>query len=75
MLIPCATAKPLNSFLKSELTLKLSDFSFSLSAVASASVRLLANGHPLEQRPPLPGHMDISRNTDFCLSYNLESQK
>ncbi len=48
MLIPSDTAKPLKSFLKSELTLKLSD-SFSLSVPLFSlplSVRLLAKAIP-----------------------------
>lgn len=78
MLMPWATAKPLNSFLNSGSTLKFNDFPLSLSAALSSpgcSVCLLANGHPLTRRPPPPGRTDGAGFTDFGLSCNLESQK
>jgi hypothetical protein len=53
MLIPSDTAKPLNSFLNSGLTLKLSE-SFSFSGVL-LSLRLLAKAVPL-WRDDHPGH-------------------
>jgi hypothetical protein len=75
MLIPCDTANPLNSFLNSRLTLKLSDFSFSLSEAPSSlppSVRLSANGHFLARRPPLSGRLDAAKLPVFCISCNPE---
>lgn len=56
MLIPSDTAKPLNSFLNSGLTLKLSD-SFSLSGALLSlvlSVRLLAKVASMARRLPPP---------------------
>lgn len=56
MLIPSDTAKPLNSFLNSGLTLKLSD-SLSLTGALFwlvLSVRLLAKAAPMPRRLPPP---------------------
>jgi hypothetical protein len=74
MVIPCEPAKPLNSFLKSALTLKLSDFSFSLSCAVSA-LCVLAKRHLPAARLPLSSRLKVSRNTEFRLSCNPESQK
>jgi len=53
MLIPCATANPLNSFLNSGLTLKLSDVPLSGSVwfpSSGALIRLLGTRYPLTRR-------------------------
>lgn len=77
MLIPWDTAKPLNSFLKSGVTLKLSD-SFSLSSAPLSlllSVRLLAKAAPFGAATTTSGRATRLNDTDFCLSCNPESQK
>lgn len=77
MLIPCDTANPLNSFLNSGLTLKLSD-SFSLSGTLLSllpSLRLLIKAIPLGATATVPGRANLRKDTDFCLSCNPESQK
>lgn len=71
MVIPCDTAKPLNSFLKSGLTLKFR-LLFSVSAVLVGSLSwLLANCYPPNARAPLLC-TGCERNRDFCLSGKLE---
>ena len=74
MVIPSDTAKPLNSFLKSGLTLKLSVL-FSLSAAPSAagpSFWLPTNRHPLQSAPFQPSYLT---NIRIRISVFLASQK
>jgi len=77
MLIPSETAKPLNSFLNSGLTLKLSD-SLSLSGALLSllcSLRLLAKAVPFGANDRCPCHAESGNDTDLCLSCNPESHK
>jgi hypothetical protein len=71
MLIPSDTAKPLNSFLNSGLTLKLSE---SFSGVL-LSLRLLAKAVPLWRDDHPAWSRESGNDTDFCLSCNPESRK
>jgi hypothetical protein len=76
MLIPSDTAKPLNAFLNSGLTLKLSDsFSLSDTLLSLPSVRLLAKVVLHGATIPAHGRTKQRKDADFCLSCNPESQK